>query len=311
MITFTAEEFKDYEFRCESASANTGFKHVCKVYKEGELIEECTSVVNWGNRTWESYQYATVFEDSKSKLQSLLDGHKEPEIDFTFLNNLVCQDVITDWGELESGEVVIMFDTWEQVEGTEEREWVEGEGMQKTGKFTKSPYAKLKDLAEKNLLKPSAQYIIDNIEYVFTDQFMKCDECGTLHDYTWGDLTYDEEDGLMLCDKCINSPDRVATLIESAKEDMRSALKPTIDQSIIESLGYTLVTEETFSFEREFWGALYMSEKYADDFIHKHGGFIQIYEVAQFVTPFQIWIPNSKLECARNDLKNDYEAVTQ
>ena len=237
MQVFTDENFTGYEFRCTSASANTGFKHVCEVYKNNEPIDACLSVVNWGNRTWESYQYKTVFEESKAKLTDFIDGIKKPELDYDFLSKLMEQDIITDFGELESGETVIMFDSWNQVEGTEEREYTEGEGMVKTGKFIKSPYAKLKELSEKNLLKPSVKYTIDTVEFVFTDQFMKCDECGIIYDYTWGDLTYVEEEGMMLCDNCINSSNRVATLIEKAQDDMRQALKPTVNQDIIKGLG--------------------------------------------------------------------------
>ena len=307
MTVFTDEKFAGYEFRCSYASANTGFKHVCEVYKDNEPIEECKSVVNWGNRTWEPYQYATVLENSKDRLTNLLDGNKKPELDYDFLYKLVEQDIITDYGELEDGETIILFDTWEQVEGKDEREYVEGEGMVKTGTFIKSPYAKLRELAEKKLLKPSVQYTIDTVEFVFSDQYMRCDDCGKFFDYTWGDLTYVEEEGMMLCDNCINESYRIEPLIEKAKDDFRQALKPTVDQSIIEELGYTLVTTETFSFDREFWGALYMSEEYADRFIHKYNGFIQIYEVAQFVCPFQIWIPNDQLEKAQKEINFKYD----
>lgn len=302
MQVFTDEKFTDYEFRCYSASANVGFKHVCDVYKGNNIIPSCTSVVNWGNRTWEPYQYASVYEESKGRLQNLIDGVKKPELDYDFLYKLVEQDIITDYGELESGETVIMFDSWSQVDGEDEREYVEGEGMVKTGKFIKSPYAKLRELAEKNLLKPSVQYTIDTVEFVFTDQFMKCDECGTIYDYTWGDLTYVEEEGMMLCDKCLSSSDRVATLIDSAKEDMRKALKPTIDQSIIEDLGYSLIEGDLFSFEPDRYFVNNTTEEYIDKFIHKHGGFVQIYQVEQFDCPFQIWVPTEELEKAQKEI---------
>lgn len=302
MKTFTDEKFSGYEFRCTSASANTGFKHVCEVYKDNKLIEDCTSVVNWGNRTWEPYQYASVLESSKDRLQDLLDGNKKPEIDYNFLNRLAEEGYINDFGETENGEVVILMDSWSQVEGEEEREYVEGEGMVKTGNFKKSVYAKLIELAEKRLLKPSVTITLLNVEYVFTDEYEKCWECGTVHNTYYGDLTYIEEEGMLLCDKCVNSPDRVEVLIESAKNDFWKALKPTVDQSIIEGLGYSLVTDETFSFEQEFWGATYMTEKHAREFVEKYNGFVQIYEVAQFVVPFQIWVPNSELDKAKAEI---------
>lgn len=307
MTVFTDENFKGYEFRCTSASANTGFKHICEVYRNNEPVDSCLSVVNWGNRTWESFQYATVLQDSKDKLQNLLDGIKKPEVDYAFLSKLVEQDIITDYGELEDGETVIMFDSWEQVEGKEERTYVEGEGMVKTGNFTKSPYAKLRDLAEKGLLKPSVQLTIVNAEYVFTDQYMKCDECGRIFDYTWGDLTYVEEEGIMLCDDCINSEDRIEGLIERAKDDLRQALKPTIDQSTIEGLGYSLVDDgDTFSFAPDRYFVNNVSEEWVDEFIHKHGGFVQIYQVEQFDCPFQIWVPTSELKKAQKEIDSKF-----
>ena len=307
MTVFTDENFKGYEFRCTSASANTGFKHICEVYRNNEPVDSCLSVVNWGNRTWEPFQYATVLQDSKDKLQNLLDGIKKPEIDYAFLSKLVEQDIITDYGELEDGETVIMFDSWEQVEGKEERTYVEGEGMVKTGNFVKSPYAKLRNLAEKGLLKPSVQLTIVNVEYVFTDQYMKCDECGRIFDYTWGDLTYAEEEGMMLCDDCINSEDKIEGLIERAKDDFRQALKPTINQSTIEGLGYSLVDNgDTFSFAPDRYFVNNVSEEWVDKFIHKHGGFVQIYQVEQFDCPFQIWVPTSELKKAQKEINSKF-----
>ena len=310
MQIFTDENFSGYEFRCTSASANTGFKHVCEVYKNNEPIDSCMSVVNWGNRTWESFQYATVLQDSKDKLTNLLDGIEKPEIDYDFLNTLANEGYIHDYGDMESGETVILMDGWYQVDGDSHYEDEHDEEGNYTG-FHKvidrpSVYHKLYELAEKGLLKPSINSTILNTDYVFTDEYEKCWECGTVHNTQYGDLTYVEEEGLLLCDKCLSSPDRVESLINDAKDDFRKALKPTIDQSIIEDLGYTLVTDETFSFDKEFWGATYMTEEDADKFIHKYNGFIQIYQVAQFVVPFQIWVPNDRLEDAQREINFKY-----
>lgn len=302
MQVFTDENFKGYEFRCTTSSGNTGFKHVCEVYKNNDPIDSCLSVVNWGNRTWESYPYKTVFEESKAKLSDMLEGIKKPEIDHDFLNTLANEGYIADYGELESGETVILMDGWYQVEGEGEREYVEGKGMVKTGNFKKSVYAKLVDLAEKGLLKPSINSTILNTDYVFTDEYDKCYECGTVHNTYYGDLTYVEEEGVLLCDKCINSPDRVATLIESAQEDMRKALKPTVDQKIIEELGYSLIEGDVFSFAPDRYFVNRTTEEYIDKFIHKYNGFVQIYQVEQFDCPFQLWIPNENLEKAQKEI---------
>ena len=307
MTVFTDEKFTGYEFRCHTDSANTGFKHVCEVFKDNTPIEECKSVVNWGNRTWEPYQYATVLENSKDKLTDLLDGNKKPELDYNFLYKLVEQDIITDYGELENGETIILFDSWSQVEGREERTYVEGEGMVKTGNFIKSPYAKLKELAEKKLLKPSVQYTIDTVEFVFTDEYGKCEGCGTVHNTYYGDLTYVKEERLFLCDNCINSPERIEPLIEQAKEDMRKALKPTVSQSIIKELGYSLIDTDLFSFAPDRYFVNNTTEEYIDRFIHKYNGFVQIYQVEQFDCPFQIWVPTEKLEKAQKEIDFKYK----
>ena len=307
MQVFTDENFKGYEFRCTSASANTGFKHICEVYKDNNPIDSCMSVVNWGNRPWESFQYATVLQASKDKLTNLLDGIEKPEIDYDFLYKLMEHDIITDYGELENGETVIMFDSWSQVEGSGERTYnKETHCMEKTENFIKSPYAKLRDLAEKGLLKPSVQLTIVNVDYVFTDQFMKCDECGRIFDYTWGDLTLIEEEGIMLCDNCINSSERVESLIERAKDDFRQALKPTVDQSIIEGLGYSLIEGDTFSFAQDRYFVNNTTEEWVDKFIHKYNGFVQIYQVEQFDCPFQIWVPSEVLEDAQREVNFKY-----
>lgn len=159
---FTDEKFEGFEFRCETTSANVGFKHVCKVYdKNNNEIDKAKSVVNWGNRTWEAYQYASVFEQSKSLLADILEGIKKPEINTDFLNTLANYEYINDYGLLQdSDEYVILMDSWSQVEGSDEREYKEGEGMIKTGRFIKSVYAKLIDLANEGRLKQDITYTL-------------------------------------------------------------------------------------------------------------------------------------------------------
>ena len=307
---FTDEKFEGYEFRCESTSANVGFKHVCRVYdKDNNEIDKAKAVINWGNRTWETYQYASVFEQSKDLLADILEGIKKPEINTDFLNTLADHDYISDYGLLQdSDEYVILMDSWNQVEGSDEREYVEGKGMVKTGKFNKSVYAKLIDLANAGRLKQDITYTLLNTDYVFTDEYCRCYNCGRIFNTTYGELT--EVNYELLCDDCIaDSEDAIETLIDRAKEDFRAALKPTVNQDTISSLGYSLVTDETFSFDKEFWGATYMTTDYVAEFIEKYNGFVQIYEVAQFVTPFQIWVANDMLEQAQTEINNKYAFI--
>ena len=303
MTVFTDEKFQGYTFECTTESANVGFKHVCRVFNGlNNEIDKAKSVVNWGNRTWEAYQYASVFEQSKSLLADILAGVKKPEINTDFLNTLANYGYINDYGLLgDSDEYVILMDSWDQVEGSDEREYKEGEGMIKTGRFNKSVYAKLIDLAKEGRLKQDITYTLLNTDYVFTDEYCRCYNCGRIFNLFYGELT--EVNYELLCDDCIaDSEDAVIELIDRAKEDFRAALKPTVNQDTISSLGYSLVTDETFSFEREFWGATYMTTDYVAEFIEKYNGFVQIYEVAQFVQPFQIWVSDDMLEDAKSEL---------
>lgn len=303
MTVFTDEKFQGYTFECTTESANVGFKHVCRVFNGlNNEIDKAKAVVNWGNRTWEAYQYASVFEQSKSLLADVLAGVEKPEINTDFLNTLANYGYINDYGLLgDSDEYVILMDSWSQVEGSDEREYKEGEGMVKTGKFNKSVYAKLIDLANEGRLKQDITYTLLNTDYVFTDEYCRCYNCGRIFNLQYGELT--EVNYELLCDDCIaDSEDAIETLIDKAKEDFRAALKPTVNQDTISSLGYSLVSDETFSFEREFWGATYMTTDYVAEFIEKYNGFVQIYEVAQFVQPFQIWVSDDMLEDAKSEL---------
>ena len=303
MTVFTDEKFQGYTFECTTESANVGFKHVCRVFNGfNNEIDKAKAVINWGNRTWEAYQYASVFEQSKSLLADILKGVEKPEINTDFLNTLANYMYITDYGLLQdSDEYVILMDSWDQVEGSDEREYKEGEGMIKTGRFIKSVYAKLIDLANEGRLKQDITYTLLNTDYVFTDEYCRCYNCGRIFNLQYGELT--EVNYELLCDDCIaDSEDAVIELIDRAKDDFRYALKPTVNQDTISSLGYSLVTNETFSFEREFWGATYIDMNYVAEFIEKYNGFVQIYEVAQFVTPFQIWVSDDMLEDAKSEL---------
>ena len=287
MRQFTDENFKGYEFRCTTASGNTGFKHICEVYRHDEPVDECLSVVNWGNRTWEAFQYATVLEEAKSKLTNLLQGIKKPEMDWDFLNTLANDYYIADYGEFEDGTPVVLMDSWNQAEGTDSNP---------------SVYAKLVALAEKGLLKPSIQETLLNIDYVFTDEYSKCDDCGKVFNTSYGDLTYVEEEGMLLCDKCLESPNRVEALIEEAKDDFKKALKPTVNQGLIEDLGYRLIDCDLFSFAPDRYFVNNTTPEYIDKFIHKYNGFVQIHQVEQFDCPFQLWVPKEVIEKAQKEI---------
>lgn len=304
MTVFTDEKFTGYTFNCYSESANVGFYHICTV-KDNNDNEVLTSKVHWINRTWESYQYQSVFEQAKSELQDIIDGVTKEEYDTDFLNTLAIEGYIYDYGELENGELVIIMDSWTQVEGEDEREYVEGEGMVKTGKFIKSVYAKLVELANKDLLKPSINKTIKEVEYVFSDSYARCDECGRIFSTEYGELTWVDSECQYLCNDCLNSGDHIEALIEEAKEDFRKAIKVEIDDDLIENLGYEkLDNNKDFStrmseWGEASWGCYDTPISVVEDLCKTYGGFAKLTSVGQFDAEYTLYFPSETVNEAR------------
>ncbi|MBO7732198.1 MAG: hypothetical protein J6S67_06590 [Methanobrevibacter sp.] len=292
---FTCEEFTGYKFLCETTDANVGFKHICKVLDvNGEEVKGAKSVINWGNRTWEGYQYQSVFESSKSKLAEILEGNKEEaiELDYGFLYNLINYDYIHDYAEDESGDTYIMVDTWSQVE----------EG---------SVWDKLVQLAKKGMLKPSINKTMLALEreFVFTDEYTKCDECGKLINTQWGEGKFIEDDWYYgyYCNDCINSNSEIIDyLVEEAKEDFEKAVPVEVSKDIIGEMGYAPILNETyFSFMRDNWTAdTYITEDKAKEICETFGGFVKLGAVQQFDVLFHIFVPVDELEEAEEMLEN-------
>ena len=290
--TFTSEEFSGYKFLCETTGANVGFKHVCKVFnKDGEEVEKAKSIINWGNRTWESYQYQSVFESSKGKLSEIINGNTEEEeleLDYDFLYNLISNSYIYDYAKDEHGDTYIMVESWSDVE----------EG---------SVWYKLVELAKKNMLKPSVNKTMLALEreFVFTDEYVKCEECGKLCNTTWGEAKFVESCYQYLCYDCINSNEEIISdLVEEAKEDFTKAITVDVSDEILNDLGYEdVLNGESFSFDRENWTAdKYISEGTARKFCETFNGFAKLTHVQQFDVLFTIFVPNEELEEARKYL---------
>lgn len=312
-MTVLEETFSGYTFEVTEEPNNTGNRITCTAYNDKHEVVTSSSAC-YGNGTGYGYAKQGAIEGCKANLQRLIDtGFKSestPEIDTEFLNRLANDGYITDYGELKStGEIVIVFDGWYQVEGEDEREYIEGKGMVKTGNFNKSVYAKLRELAEKNLLKPSINYTILNTEYVFTDEYMRCDECGKICHTTWDGIHYVEATGEVLCDDCINESDEaVEGMIEEAKEDFRKALSVGISEDAIERLGYVKVDEDTdFSTRSSQWGEkswnchnipLGMIEETCKEF----NGFAKLTCVWQFECEFNLYFPEDLVDEAREYL---------
>ena len=290
MTTFTNEEFTGYEFVCTSEGANVGFKHVCKVMKDD--TEVVKAVVNWGNRTWESYPYQSVYEQAKSLLRDKISNKEELKLDHDFLYNLINGDYIYDYAKDDRGDTYIMVDTWSQVE----------EG---------SVWDKLVQLAKKNMLKPSVNQTMLALEreFVFTDEYSKCAECGKLINTQWGEGKFIDDNWYYgyYCNDCINSNSEIIEhLVEKAKEDFEKAVPVEVSEDTIEEMGYAPVLNKTyFSFMRDNWTAdTYISEDKAKEICETFDGFVKLGAVQQFDVLFHIFVPVDKLEEAEEMLEN-------
>ena len=72
-----------YSFYCYTEDMRNGFRHICSVFKLGELVGE--AIARYYNRTWESYQYESVMrkaadtiikisEESRKQLKSMIEN---------------------------------------------------------------------------------------------------------------------------------------------------------------------------------------------------------------------------------------------
>lgn len=316
MFTVTADEFTGYTFEVTETPNNTGNKITCTAYdKDHNKVTEASSC--YGNGS--GYGYAKMFaiDGCKAQLKELIDNNfnipEQEPYDLDFLDRLAIEDYITDYGELGSnGELVIMFSSWTQVEGEDEREYIEGEGMVKTGRYIKSVYAKLRELAEKNMLKPSINRTILEVEYVFDDEYTKCYNCGKIYNNTWDSIHFVESEYVYMCAGCINEDsDIVAGMIEEAKDSFRKALPVEIDEDVIESLGYVKITDEQdFSTRYSQWGeknygAFNTPVDVVENVCREYGGFAKLTGVWQFDCEYTLYFPSDTVNYARLELGLD------
>lgn len=317
MTTLTTDEFAGYTFEVTEEPNNTGHKIICTAYNDKH--EAVTSAYDcYGNGSGYGYAKQGAIEGCKSNLRTLIENNfqvpKEEPYDTDFLYRLLEEDYITDFGELKgSHELVIMFSSWSQVEGEDEREYVEGEGMVKTGKFIKSVYAKLRELAEKNMLKPSINRTILEVEYVFDDEYIKCYNCGEICHTTWDSIHFIEGNRYeYLCSDCINEDEEaVEILIDEAVGDFRKALPVEIDEAMIEQLGYVKITDEQdFSTRYSQWGeknygAFNTPIGVVEDVCKMYDGFAKLTGVWQFDCEYTLYFPSDTVNYARLELGLD------
>lgn len=284
-----------------------GFAHVCHIFKGDEEI--ATAEIQYINRTYEAFQFASVLSSAKAKLEAILNPEETLEIDTNFLSKLACEEIIYDYGVLHGtdNEYVIVMDSWEQAEGIK-REWKEGEGYVEC-ELKPSVYRKLYELAEQNKLKPSINYTMLNVEFVFSDEYVRCDECGKICNTYYGEASYVNEVDQMLCTDCATENDYILEAkIESAKENFKKAVPVEYSDEKIEGLGYSKINEDSYSMSMEMWGESrygcdYIETELAQELCAYHDGFVKLDLIEQFDTQFSIYVPNNRLEKAKSDLE--------
>ena len=312
-MQFISEEdeknFKElgYTFTSKYTPCNVGSTyHVIVTDKdENEVVHTQSS---YGNGSGHGYAMSFAQNDAVAQLKAIIEGKEvvKEEYDKDFLYKLANWEYIRDYGYSKQGELLIMFDSWNEVEGR--KEW--NDKTEKWEVKTKSVYAKLQELAEKNLLKPSINKTIKEVEFVFSDEYMVCNECGCICHTTWDGVRYVEGLGEVLCDDCINeSESAIEALIEEAKDDFSKALPVMISEDKLTEMGYEKLDEETdFStryetWHEESWGCHNVNHSVVEKLCMKYNGFPKITGTWQFDSEYNAFFPSETIDLAREELK--------
>ena len=293
-----------YTFNSKYTPCNVGSTyHVIVTDKDGNEVVHTQS--SYGNGSGHGYAMSGATTQAIAELEAIINGEvTEEEYDTEFLSKLVEWGYITDYGYSKQGELLIMFDSWTQVEGS--KRWND-----KTKEWeitSKSVYAKLIDLAEKNLLKPSVNKTIKEVEYVFSDSYRICSHCGKFINTEWEGLTYLEGSCEELCDDCLNESDEaLEEIIEQAKENFAQALPVMISEDKLKELGYEKLDEETdwstrIMWGEECWSAHNTNPSIMEELCKKYNGFPKLTAVWQFESFYNCMFPSSTVDLAREEL---------
>lgn len=294
-----------YTFTSKYTPCNVGSTyHVIVTDKNGNEVVH--TQCSYGNGSGHGYAMSGAQDEAVSKLEAIIKGVEESEkYDENFLSTLAEWDYITDYGYTKEGELLIMFSGWHQVEGPKhfdkkQNDWV---------LTSKSVYAKLCELAEKNLLKPSINRTIKEVEYVFDDEWGICMGCGRLIHRTWDGLTWVESEGLELCDDCINeSTNALEDLIDQAKDNFSKAIPVMIEEEKIEKLGYEkLDPDKDFSTRMATWGESSWGchDTHPDilkELCNKYNGFPKLTWTGQFDSEYNLFFPSDTVGLVREEL---------
>lgn len=299
------QEFKNlgYSFSTYYTGNNLGSTyHVAVMDREGNEVVHASS--SYANGSGHGYAMSGAETEAVARLEEYIKNpnpNKEEDINWDFLSDLCSWGYITEYGYDKDGVLTILFDTWEQLEGREDRE---------TGEKRPSVFAKFVKLAEEGKLKPSINYTLTHFESAFTDEYMRCDRCGRIMHTQWDGIRYVEGTCEILCDDCINeSESAIESLIDEAKDDFSKALPVMISEDKLAEMGYEKLDENSdFSTRAEQWGEYaYGSHNVhhaiIEELCQKYDGFPKLTGVWQFDAEYNAYFPTDTIEQARLDLK--------
>ena len=284
-----------YKFTEKYEVANIGTKYTVSILdKDGNEVAKSSST--YGNASGRGYGMSFAQQGAVAELEAKLEGNAEEtqDIDFDFLRTLANWEYIADYGFDTNDRLTILFDSWRQLEGKDDKP---------------SVFAKLVKLAEAGKLKPSINYTLTNMDTAFTDEYRKCDRCGRVISAEWEGLHLIESECVEVCSDCLDKDlGLIEELIEDAKDDFKKALPVGVSIESLHELGYEeLNSEQAISTRFSQWGeksweAYNFSIGLCEEICKKYDGFAKITYVAQFESEFQLMFPKDRVQEARLEL---------
>ena len=262
--------------------------------KDGKEVARSSSA--YANLSGRGYSMSGVQHSIAEKLNDIINGdvtvEPKEDIDTDFLYNLVNWGYINDYGYDKDGTMTIIFDSWQQLEGREDRQ---------TGEVRPSVYAKFVRLAEEGKLKPSINYTLTHVDTAFSDEYAVCNRCGRVFSKEWDGLNYIETTGELLCNDCTNESDEaIDYLVDEAKDDFKKALPVMINENKLEELGYKRLSEEDFE---EGWNGSTVAPSIMAELCQKYEGFAKLTCVGQWGCSYTTFFPSNLVAEARTELR--------
>ena len=262
--------------------------------KDGKEVTRSSSA--YANLSGRGYSMSGVQHSIAEKLNDIINGdvtfEPKEDIDTDFLYNLVNWGYISDYGYDKDGTMTIIFDSWQQLEGREDRQ---------TGEIRPSVYAKFVRLAEEGKLKPSINYTLAHVDTAFSDEYAVCNRCGRVFSKEWDGLNYIETTGELLCNDCTNESDEaIDYLVDEAKDDFKKALPVMISEDKLEELGYERLSEEDFE---EGWNGSTVAPSIMAELCQKYEGFAKLTCVGQWGCSYITFFPSNLVAEAHTELK--------